>query len=641
MDHGVWNKRLNRRAMLGAMAGGAAAAILAACGGTATDTPKPAGTTAAPTAAGNATSPTTAASSSVATRPAASTTASSTTVASSAVTPAGTTAAASTTAGTGAAVYSPQGTKSPNFAGTQTLRISTADDPKTLDPAVAQYTDGIGMLHMMYDTLFSYDDQGKLIPRAALAIPTPQNGGVSSDGKTYTVKIKPGQKFSDGSPVTAKDYLYAAKRFVDPTLASPYSSFISNLVGYDALNAKGNDTKSAADLKPLFDALGIAAKDDTTLEFKLTDPQPTFPFVLSLWGLIPLKQSVVEAGGATWWNNPKNHVTNGAWIMETFQSKQKITMIPNPNYTGEKPYLQRIEISVIADAAQTFNAYQNNELDMIGVPRGNRQQVFSDPTFKDQIIRGPSLTTWYLAFNNKRAPFDNPAVRKAFSTAFDRDTFIKDVNKGVGKSAYALIAPGEPGASETIGQQYKFDATKAKKILTDAGVDPKTLTGIKLLHSTAGDGPTTAQAIQAQIKQNLGIDVQLDPVDSKTRQQLISTKHDYQFTMAGWGADYPDPEDWLPELFGSKGGNNDTQYSNPQVDTLLTQAKTEQNNDKRLSLYDQVQKILIDDDAGIAPMYYSEVLALHKKTATGLTPNPMDANWVGDQHAFRGVQFTK
>jgi oligopeptide transport system substrate-binding protein len=651
MAQGIWNKRLSRRSMLGGIAGSAAAAILAACGGSnATNTPASQPTTAAgtssTTAAGSSVAATRPAGSGVTGTPAAgSTTASSTTAVGSVTTgTTGTTAAGTTTTGTtGAtgATYSPQGTKSPNFASTQTLRLQTTDDPKTLDPAVAQYSDGIAMLHLMYDSLFSFDDKGALVPRAAAVVPTQQNGGISADGKTYTIKLRLGQKFSDGSPVTANDYVYAAKRFVDPTLASPYSSFASSIAGYAELNASGNEKKSKQELQPLFDKLGIAAKDDTTLQFTLADVQPTFPQILSLWGFIPLKQGIVDKGGANWWQDPKNHVTNGAWTLDSFQSKQKLTFVPNANYTGEKPYLQRVEISVIADAAQIFNAYQNNELDVIAVPRGNRQQVLSDSSFKDQLIRSPNLTTWDVQFNNKMAPFNNPAVRKAFATAFDRKAFIQDVNKGLGTLAFSFVAKGEPGYSDTIGQQYAFDATKAKKILADAGVDLKSLNGIKQLHSTAGDAPTIAQWIQAQLKANLGIDTQLDPVDSKTRQQRISAQHDYQFTFAGWGADYPDPEDWLPELFGSKGGNNDSQYSNPQVDALFAQAKTEQNNEKRLALYNQAQQIIIDTDAAIAPIYYVEAIWLRKPKLIGVTANPMDGNWIGDQYAFRGFQFTK
>lgn len=642
MEHGIWNKRLSRRAMLGGIAGSAAAAILAACGGsTATDTPASKPTTAA-TTAGNATSPTTAASSAVATRPASSAVAVSTAPAAASSAPAGTTAAASTTAGTtSAAVYSPQGTKSPNFASTQTLRLYTGDDPKTLDPAIGQYADDIGFIHCLYDSFYSFDDKGNLVPRAATAVPTVQNGGISADGLTYTVKLRPGQKYSDGSPVSTKDYLYAIRRFISPATASNYASFMSDLAGYKELYSTDNVKKSAQELQPLLEKLGVSAPDETTLVFKLANTQPAFPEILSLWGLTPLKQSVVEAGGANWWQSPKNHVTNGAWVLDTFQSKQKLTFTPNPNYTGEKTYLTRLEFSVIQDSAQAFNAYQNNELDVIGVPRGNRQQVLSDSSFKDQIIRGPALASYGLIFQAKTAPFNNVAVRKAFATAIDRETFIKDINKGIGQPAYSFIAPGEPGYNADIGASYKFDATKAKKILSDAGIDPKSLNGTKYIFTNTGDGPTIAQALQAQLRQNLGIDIALDPVDSKTRKAQVSDKHDFQFTFGGWLADYPDPQDWLPELFGTKGGNNDALYSNPKVDDLFTQATIQTDNTKRLALYDQAQQIIFGDDAARAQIYFGETFAIHKTNLTGIVVNPMDSNWIGDQHAFKGFQFIK
>ena len=643
MDHGMWNKRLNRRAVLGTMAGGAAAAILAACGGSkATDTPQPASTTAA-TAAGNATSPTTAAGAPAVTRPAASTTAGSTTAVGSSVAPAGTAAAGTATTGTtaGAATYSPQGTKSPNFATTQTLRIVAAGDPKTLDPAVGQYSADIGFIHMLYDALFSFDDKGNLVVRAAAAVPTQQNGGISSDGLTYTVKLRPGQKYSDGSPVLAKDYVYAIKRFINPLTASNYASFASDIVGYKELYAATKSaTPTAASVQPLVDKLGVSAPDDTTLVFKLASPQPVFTQVLSLWGMAPLKQSVIEAGGANWWQSPKNHVTNGAWVLDSFTSNQSVVFKPNANYTGEKPYLTQVEAKIIKDAAQIWTAYQNNELDLINVPTGNRQQVLADPSYKSQILRGPQLTTFALSFNSKVAPFNKVEVRKAFATALDRQTFINDVLKTVGKPTTAWLAPGEPGYSEAIGQQYKFDAAKAKKILSDASIDPKSLSA-KLTFVNSGDGPAIAQAIQAQMRQNLGVELQLDPQESKVYDQLVSDQKNYQLTTGGWGADYPDPQDWLPELFGTNGGNNAYNYSNPKVDALFQQAAVEQDNTKRLALYNQAEQIIVDTDCAVGPIYNREWFYVHKPTLTGITINPMDAIYTGDQHAFRGLQFTK
>lgn len=638
MNHGVWNEQLSRRAMLGGIAGGAAAAILAACGSSSpTSTPATQATT-APTTAGGVTS-TTAAGSAVATRPAGSTTAGSTAPASTA--PAGTTTGSTTTGTTSAAVYSPQGTKAPNFADTQVYRVAASADPKTLDPATAQYADSIMYIHLMYDALYSYDNKGALIPRAALEIPTTANGGISADGKTYTIKLKPGQKYSDGSPVIAKDYVYATKRFVDPSLASNYASFMSDLVGYKELTATGNEKKTTAELQPLLDKLGVAAKDDTTIVYTLASVRPTFPQVLSLWGLIPLKQSVVEKGGADWWKDPKNHVTNGAWVLNTFQSNQKLIFTPNTNYTGEKPFLTRVEFPVIADAAQAFNSYQSGETDELSVPSGNIQQVLSDPTFKDQIIRAPQLNTFDLKFNYTHAPFDKLAVRQAFATALDRDAFIKDINKGTGAATTSFVAPGEPGYNAQIGTQYKFDPARAKKFLTDAGIDPKSLAGTKFTYANVRSNPQVAQFVQEQMRKNLGVDIQLDPQESTAYQALVSDKKEYQFAFGGWSADYPDPENWLREIFGTKTGNNDTLYSNPKVDTLFMQASTELDNDKRLALYDQAQKIIIDDDCAIAPIYNRETFAIHKTNVIGLLPNPQDANTIGDQHAFRGVQFIK
>lgn len=629
MQHELMRRPLRRRAVLAGLAGSAAAAILAAC----TDTSSPTSTPTLKTAptTGSAAAPTISAPNPTIVP----------TVAASnptAVTTGG--ATSNVTTGT-MSIYSPQGTKSPNFAFTQTLRVVAVGDPKTLDPALGQYADDITFIRLLYDALYAFDDKGNLIPRAAVAVPTQQNGGASSDGLTYTVKIRPGQKYSDGSPVVAKDYIYAIKRFINPLTASNYASFASDIAGYKELAeaAKGG-MPTAASVQPLVEKLGVAAPDDTTLVFKLASPQPVFPQILSLWGLVPLKQAVIEKGAANWWQDPKSHVTNGAWVLDSFTSNQNLVFKPNPNYAGEKPYLTQVEAKIIKDPAQIWTAYQNNELDLIDVPTGNRQQVLSDPSFKDQIIRGPQLGTSALSFNNKAAPFDKVAVRKAFTTAFDRQAFINDVLKGVGKPTTMWVAPGEPGYSADIGSQYKFDAAKARKILSDAGIDPKSLSA-KLTFVNSANGPAVAQAIQAQLRQNLGVELQLDPQESKVYDELVSDKKEYQLTTGGWYADYPDPQDWLPELFGTEGGNNAYNYSNAKVDDLFTQAAVEQDNARRLSLYSQAEKIIVDDDCGVGPIYNGEWFFVHKPALIGAVTNPMDAVYPGDQHAFRGLQFIK
>ncbi|MDQ6603271.1 MAG: peptide ABC transporter substrate-binding protein [Chloroflexota bacterium] len=642
MEQGMWQKRLSRRAMIGGIAGSAAAAILAACGGSkATDTPASKATTApttgATTSAGTVAAPT---------APAATTSASSAVTGTTAVgtTASSTTAAGTSTTGTTATAgnaFSPVGTKSPNFASTQALRVVLAGDPKTLDPAIAQFNADVGLIHILYDDLLTFDDKGGLVPRAAMEVPTQQNGGISSDGKTYTVKLRPGQKFSDGSPVTAKDYVYAIKRFISPVTASNYASFVSDIAGYKELYLPENVKKSAQELQPLLDKIGVAAKDDNTLVVTLANVQPVFAQILALWGLAPLKQSVIEKGGADWWKDPKNHVTNGAWVLDSFTSNQSLVFKPNPNYTGsEKPYLTEVQMKIIKDPAQIWNAYQNNEIDMVSVPTANRQQVLSDSSFKDQIFRKPNLTTFALSFNSKVAPFDKAPVRKAFATAIDRDAFVRDVLKGVGKPTTTWVAPGEPGYNADIGVQYKFDAAKAKKTLSDASIDPKSIS-VKITHTNAGDGPIIAQFFQAQLRQNLGVETQLDPQEPKIYAKLVADDKNYQMTTGGWNADYPDPQNWLPELFGTSGGNNSYNYSNPKVDDLFKQAAAEQDNTKRLALYAQAEKIIIDDDAAIGPLYNSETFYVHKTNLMIPVTTPMDSAFIGTQHAFAGFQFIK
>ena len=312
-------------------------------------------------------------------------------------------------------------------SGEQTITLNLATENNTIDPNRASWVSERTIIVQCFDGLLAFDAGLNLVPMVAKEMPTVANKGISADGLTYTIKLKNTVTWSDGTKVTAKDFVFSIKRLFDPTLAAEYESFYSNIVGGDAYY--GSAAKTAAEQSALKDAIGVRAVDDYTLEIKLTGALPTFLDLLALWPVYPIRQDMVDAHGENWAQPDANgampyYIGNGPFIIKEWVQNDHYTLVPNPNYWGVKPILTKIVFKEIQDANTALAAYKNNELDQSGVPGGTESATMADPTLSPQILRYPTLTTYWLRFNMTVAPFDNLLVREAISCAIDRQSYI-------------------------------------------------------------------------------------------------------------------------------------------------------------------------------------------------------------------------
>ncbi|MDO8673140.1 MAG: ABC transporter substrate-binding protein, partial [Dehalococcoidia bacterium] len=277
-----------------------------------------------------------------------------------------------------------------------------------------------------------------------------------------------------------------------------------------------------------------------------------------------------------------------------------------------------------------FAAYQAGERDYTAVPAANIDLVRGDPELKKQIVQYARLVTYAAQFNFKKAPFDNVKVRQAFSTAIDREAFVQKINKGVGHVAYSWIPPGMPGYQPDLGKEYKVDAAKAKKLLADAGYpDGKGLPPVSYSFADTGDNKLYAEFIQANLKDNLGVQIKLEPMESKAFSEAVNAGN-WQMGFYGWGADYPDPDNFLPELFGTGAGNNNVNYSNKEFDDLVAKAMAEPDDGKRLQLWNQAQKKIVDD-AVVIFLFNADRFGLLKPYVKGVVTTGMDHLAAGDR----------
>jgi oligopeptide transport system substrate-binding protein len=532
----------------------------------------------------------------------------------------------------------PAGAYTPAPRDQQVLTVNLGAEPNFLDPHKSQFSQDIGVETLLFRGLFYTDEKGTPIPAVAREVPSTTNGGISADGKTLTIKLKDDQKWSDGSALTARDFEYSLKRAFNPKLASPYASFLFNIVGakeyYSALGDEKNPkSPSAAELTALRNAVGVRAVDDKTLEIKLREPQPTIFNILALWIAFPVKQSSVEAGGAaednTQWTVPGRMIGNGMFVLKERREKDVIVVEANPNYTaGEKPKLQRINLRVIDDPDVAFNAWQTGELDMAAVPPSKVPLVDGDPNLKKLNVRAPDPTTLGLEFQATVKPLDNEKVRLALGKAIDRDAFVRVVLAGVGTPTQCWLPPDVAGYVKSDCDALAYDPAAAKRLLAEAGFpNGQNFPKLSLLMTNTALNKTIAEFIQKQFKDNLNIDIDLELVDSKVRTARYSESQ-FQLTVGGWHEDYHDPENWLPELFETGAGNNQFKYSNAQFDSLVKQAKFEQNNEKRIALYRQAHKVLIDT-AGIAPIYYRVRNTVIKSKVKNIVLNSQDFGFTG------------
>jgi oligopeptide transport system substrate-binding protein len=508
----------------------------------------------------------------------------------------------------------------------QILRLNLGAEPDTIDPNLASWADDKSIISQCFEGLLSYNADGSLKADVATVIPTVANGGISSDGLTITFKLKTNVTWSDGKPVTANDFVYSIKREFDPTLACEYASFYFDIVGAeDSYNATSDTTAQQAALAA---AIGVSAPDNYTLVIKLVNPQPTMLDCMALWPVYPERADIIKQYGNNW-TDPPNYIGDGPYILTTWTHQSELVFKPNPNYWGTKPTLSEIDFQEITDPNAALAAYQNNELDIVGLPVGDYATYLKDPNYANQRLLFPELTTFAFQFNVTKAPFNNVLVRQALSCAVDRNAFVNNVEAGVGQAALSWIPPGMPGYNANIGTQYTFNVTQAKSLLAQAGYsDVSKLPTITFSYSNTGSNPTIAQFLQGQMQQNLGINITLDPEDSKTFSSNVNSGN-FMWAFFGWGADYPDPDDWLPGLFGTGAGNNHTGYSNPAFDALSTKALAELDNTARLSDWDQAQQMVMND-APIITIFYREGFVLEKPYVKGLTTTGMDGALPGD-----------
>jgi oligopeptide transport system substrate-binding protein len=355
---------------------------------------------------------------------------------------------------------------------------------------------------------------------------------------------------------------------------------------------------------------------------------------MSLWATFPVRQDIVEKFGDKW-TDPGNIVVNGPFTLTEFVAKDHIVLEPNPNWALEpKPLLQKITVKFIDDLEVAFRAFQTGELDMTSIPATEIPTIKSDPTLNSQFLQIGSLRIWSVEMQLNDPVLKNEKVRLALSRAIDRASLVKVVYNDAYLPATYWLVKGIPGfqGNGPFENIIGFDEAAAKQALADAGYPNGD--GFPTLTITVTDRPdrkAEGEFLQQAWKEVLGINVEIQAVDAKTRSSTFNSKN-FQLFPGGWQNDYPDPENSLIGLFDTGGGNNKYECSDPDIDAKLSAAGSETDNTTRIKDLQEAETLIVTRLCGAAPIWQGAGLYLAIPTIGGIRANgaidaAMPGNW--------------
>ncbi|WP_123043120.1 peptide ABC transporter substrate-binding protein [Cohnella candidum] len=471
-------------------------------------------------------------------------------------------------------------------------------DPPALDVSKAESAASFTFLGAVSEGLYRLDKDMK--PQPALAADMPQ---ISADGLTYTIKLRDGITWSDGSPVTANDFVYSFQRTLDPKTAATYAFVVAWIKG-------GNDIQSAKDDAAVEAAkknLGAKAIDDKTLEITLDHPIPFFTSMLAFLNFYPQKKDFVEPLGDKNGADADKVIGCGPFLLTKWDHDQTLVLEKNPKYwDAANVKLTKVTLNIVKDTATGLNLYETGATDYADI-KGDQMKAYEG---KEDLKIKSELVTGYLNFQATKVPaFANAKVRQAFSMAIDRQGLADTVLMNGSVPATGFVPNGN---SDGNGNEFRkiagndaiaFDPAKAKQLLqeglAEAGVSK--LPAISILSDDTETAKKMDEYLVSQWQTNLGVTVTAEPMPHKNRLDK-ELKKDYTIVSTLWGADYNDPMTWL-DMFLKGSPLNTQDWTNAQYDDLIKKAQVEQDLAKRSDELVQAEKILLSEQA-VTPLYF-------------------------------------
>jgi oligopeptide transport system substrate-binding protein len=517
------------------------------------------------------------------------------------------------------------------LADKQELNVLESAEIPTMDSVMAQDVLAFTTLNATNEGLYRLDPDQKVIPGIADGMPT-----YNDDKTVLTIKLKKDVKWSNGAPVTAKDFVYAWQRAIDPKVAAPYGAYFME-------GKIKNASEIVAGTAKLED-LGIKALDDNTLEITLVRALPYIESYLTFPLFYPQNQKYVEAQGTAYAKDAAHLLYNGPFKMTKWDGPTGTEWVLEKNadyWNAKEVTLEKLNFNVSKDPQASANAYTAGEADI--TPKLAQAAILSQFEGADDLLRYQEPSIWWLKMNEKNPALKNVNIRKAIALSVDKKALVEDVLANGSIAADFLVPKGfsfldGKDFRKTTGTYLKSNKEEAKK-LWEKGLAE---TGLKEVNFTyvgqdTESSKVTDAFIKDQLEKNLpGLKISIESVPFKIRIAREDAE-DYDLLMGGWGPDYADPMTYM-DLWVTGGGQNHMSYSNPEFDKLIKAANEDlvaKPQDRWKALQD-AEKILLEDDAAIAPLYQRSVNILINPKVKGFAHHAF-----GPDYSYQWIKITK
>ncbi len=473
------------------------------------------------------------------------------------------------------------------------ITFALQSEPDGYDPGITNNSFASPFMTQLFEGLVTYNAAGEIVPGNA------ESWTISPDGRVYTFALRKGLKWSNGKPLTAKDYVYSLLRVLDPKTGARYADQVTTyVVGADEYYA-GKGPK---------EAVAIKALSDQSLEITLKEPAPFYLGILAMWVYSPVNQEAVQASPDRWTMDPATFISNGPFKVASIKLGEGVVLQKNDNYwNADAVKLAEINFSEIDGF---------REVPASDIPRLR--------TGSDSLHILPAFGTTFYDVNNTKAPYSDPKVRRALALALDRDELIDNVLQAPSTPTMALVSPGYvfggvdfTEAHKAYGFSSKANVEEARKLLAEAGFpDGKGFPVLELSYYTNATVKKMVEAMQQMWQKNLNIKVKIAVADWAIYYSKIQ-KLDFDVGAMGWGGDYLHPMTFL-QLFTSTSTNNLVGYKNAEYDALVAKTINETDPAKAVALMHQVEDVFVRD---------LPVISLYSRSNTIMVA-PHVKNWV-------------
>ena len=499
------------------------------------------------------------------------------------------------------------------------LRVGNDGIVQSMDPHYISTVQTSRLTDDMFLGLLTYGQDGQPVAGAA------ESWEISEDGKTFTFKLRD-HVWSDGTPVTAGDFVYAWRRILAPETGAEYASLLYIIKGAEDVNSgkAGPET------------LAVEAVDDKTLKVELNAPAPYFLAQMTHQTAFPVPQHVVEKFDRDW-TKPENIVVNGPYKLQSWTPNVEATLVKNDKfYDADSVAIDKVIYYPIEDRTVIQKRFRAGEID-VGRDIASEQIDWLRENMADSLRIAPYAGVYYYVFRTDKEPFDDVRVRKALSMAVNREVIMDKVLRTGELPAYSFVPPGtgnygEPQYADFKGMPYGEAVEKAKALLAEAGYGPDKPLKFTLRYNTSENHKRIAIAIASMWKQ-LGVEAELFNTDGKIHYADLK-EGNFQVARAGWIADYNDAQNYLFLLETKTGPLNYSQFNNEKFDGLMAEAEAVSDLGQRAKILQEAEAVAMEGQP-IIPIYYYVSKQLISPDVVGWVDN------APDRHPTRFLDLTQ